>query len=143
MAVDGRGLVNRQQDENTIVMTMIVRDEAVNIKSNLHLWLGIVDFFVFLVDRRTTDHSEEAIASILDSKEVPYEIVHHDFDGFGSSRTRSLQNAWKYFPQAIFVWIADPDWRPDVSTIQKSSLTRDFDAFRFTIIDRSGITTRQ
>ena len=42
------------------------------------------------------------------------------------------------------MWIADPDWRPDVSTIDKSHLNiREYDVFRFTIVDRSGITTRQ
>jgi hypothetical protein len=149
LVADGKSLGRREQDENSIVMTMIIRDEAVNIKSNLHLWLGIVDYFVFLVDRRTQDGSEQAIDNVLGahSGNVPHQIVHHEFDGFGASRTRSLQNAWKFFPHATYVWIADPDWRPDVSSIRKDVLSREnvrgIDAFRFTIIDRSGITTRQ
>ena len=136
----GRGLV---KEDKSIVMTMIIRDEAVNINSNLHLWLGIVDYFVFLLDERTQDDSDAAIRRILDESKTPYRIDYHEFDGFGSARTKSLQKAWKYFPQATFVWIADPDWKPEVSTIRKSDLTTAYDAFRFTIIDRSGITTRQ
>ena len=130
--------------DHTIVMTMILRDEAVNIKSNLPLWLGKIDYFVFLVDRRTTDNSEEAISNILESNEVPYEIVHHDFDGFGPSRTRSLEHAWKFFPQATHVWIADPDWKVDANIpIDKSELDLVHDAFRFVIYDRNGQTTRR
>jgi hypothetical protein len=138
---------DQYQDQASIVMTMIVRDEAVNFKSNLHLWLGIVDYFVFLIDSRTQDGSEEVIAATLSSAGVPYEIIYHTFDGFGSSRTRSLENAWKFFPQATYVWIADPDWRPEVASIDKQLLLAakktGCDALRFTIVDRSGITTRQ
>lgn len=143
--INGRAFIT--QDENSIVMTMIIRDEAVNINSNLKLWNGIVDYFVFLVDTRTQDGSEDAIRNSLEFADVPYEIIYHQFDGFGSSRTRSLEHAWKHFPQATFVWIADPDWRPDVSSIHKKSLSGlkslGVDAFRFTIVDRSGLTTRQ
>lgn len=141
--VAGSNVVSR--DENSIVMTMIVRDEAVNFRTNLHLWLGIVDYFVFLVDTRTQDGSEQAISRILIPSHTPFKIIHHEFDGFGSSRTRSLEHAWNFFPQATYVWIADPDWRPDVTTIDKRLLhgAVGFDAARFTIVDRSGITTRQ
>jgi hypothetical protein len=131
---------------SSIAMTMIVRDEAVNFKSNLHLWVGIIDYFLFLIDRRTQDGSEIEIEKVLRPSNVPYEIVHHDFDGFGSSRTRSLEYTWKFFPQATFVWIADPDWRPDLASIDKSLMEHvspEIDALRFTIVDRSGVTTRQ
>jgi hypothetical protein len=129
---------------HSIVMTMILRDEAVNLRSNLPLWVGKIDYFMFLVDRRTTDGSEDVIKNILGDNHVPFEIVYHDFDGFGSSRTRSLQNAWKYFPQASHVWIADPDWKVDPNIpIQKSELDLIHDAFRFVIYDRNGQTTRR
>ena len=125
----------------SIVMTMIIRDEEVNIRSNLALWLPIVDYFVFMIDHRNTDNTKEALRSIL--REDQYRLVEHTFDGFGPSRTRSLQNAFKYFPQATHVWIADPDWKPDVSTMNKNDLDLTADAFRFKIFDRNGITTRR
>lgn len=136
--------INSLLADHSIVMTMILRDEAVNIRSNLPLWVGKIDYFVFLIDRRTTDDSEEAIKNILETNKVPFEIVYHDFDGFGSSRTRSLDNAWKFFPQATHVWIADPDWKVDVNIpIRKSDLDLVHDAFRFVIYDRNGQTTRR
>lgn len=119
---------------------MILRDEAVNIKSNLPLWLSIVDYFVFMVDTRTQDDTHDAIKSILRNKE--FKIVPYLFDGFGPARTASLQNAWKHFPHATHVWIADPDWKPDTSTININDLD-DTSVFRFLIYDRNGETTRR
>ena len=131
-------------DDYSIVMTMILRDEAVNIKSNLGLWVGNIDYFVFLIDRRTTDDSADAINNILQVKQIPFEIVYHDFDGFGPSRTRSLEFAWTFFPQASHVWIADPDWKLDSAVpIRKNELDLVHDAFRFLIYDRNGHTTRR
>ena len=92
--------------------------QAVNIKANLPLWVGIVDYFVFLIDKRTTDSSKEDIARILDHPVVKgYKILDYDFlaqnshknlSGFGGARTLSLEKAYEYFPQATHVWIADP-----------------------------------
>ena len=130
------------QKQNSVVMTFIVRDEAVNIRSNLPLWANVIDYFVFMVDERTSDGTESAIAEVL-GKRIPFEIVYHRFEGFGSARTKSLANAWKYYPQATHVWIADPDWKPDLSTINKSDLDMVNDAFRFLIYDRNGISTRR
>mmetsp|Transcript_25503 Transcript_25503/g.37637 ORF Transcript_25503/g.37637 Transcript_25503/m.37637 type:complete len:1617 (-) Transcript_25503:131-4981(-) len=134
--------VSGLRPKNSIVMTFIARDEAVNIKSNLPLWAEVIDYFVFMIDERTTDGTESAIADVLDGR-TPYEIVYHNFTGFGPARTKSLRNAWKFFPQASHVWIADPDWKPDLSTINKDDLTLEHDAFRFLIYDRNGITTRR
>jgi hypothetical protein len=150
---------------HSLVMTMILRDEAINLRSNLPLWRdqGHVDYFVFLLDHRTTDDSEEAIRSILgDSSDsdsgsdsgsgsssgsgsgVSYKIFYHEFDGFGPARTRSLRHAWTSFPQATHVWIADPDWKVDSNIpIQKTDLDLIHDAFRFVIYDRNGVTTRR
>jgi hypothetical protein len=126
--------------KNSIVMTMILRDEAVNIKSNLPLWLSVVDYFVFMVDTRTQDDTSEAIANILQNKK--YKIVPYLFEGFGPARTASLEKAWEYFSQATHVWIADPDWRPELSTININDLDSS-DVYRFIIYDRNGETTRR
>ena len=39
--------------------------------------------------------------------------------------------------------IADPDWRVDLSTVKKSDLDLESDAFRFLIYDRNGQSTRR
>lgn len=41
------------------------------------------------------------------------------------------------------MWIADPDWRPEVPTIWKEDLDFKADAFRFLVYDRNGFTTRR
>ena len=114
----------------SLVMTMMIRDEAVNIKSNLALWLPSIDYFVFLVDERTKDDSKIAIASILEGKAMGYKIIDYTFEGFGQARTMSLDRAYEHFPQATHVWIADPDWRPEASTIVKNDLDMNHDAYR-------------
>lgn len=125
----------------SIVVTMICRDEAVNLKENLPGFVAIADYFVFLIDDRNTDDSINVISSLIN--ESNYRIVSNKFDGFGSSRTRSLDAAWQYFPQASHVWIADPDWHLDLSTISKSELDFDHDVFGFLSYDRNGFTTRK
>lgn len=133
-------LINLQ--ENSIVMTMMIRDEAVNIRSNLPLWKKFINYFIFMIDERTVDDTEDAIREIL-GKDCPYQLISYKFEGFGPARTLSLQNAWKYYPQATHVWIADPDWRPELDTMDKRDLDLIHDAFRFLIYDRNGLTTRR
>jgi hypothetical protein len=125
-----------------IVMTMIVRDEEVNLKSNLKLWTNIIKYFIFLVDTRTIDNSIDTIHSVLNASQSEYKIFANEFDGFGSSRTRSLEAAWKYFPDATHVWISDPDWVVDLLTINMNDLDHSTDVFGFVSYDRTGITTR-
>ena len=94
----------------SLAISMICRDEEVNFRSNLHLWLGIVDYFVFMVDSRTTDQSVSAINEILRGK-TRYEVIPYEFTGFGSARTDSLTAVWHQYPSATHVLIADPGLR--------------------------------
>ena len=125
----------------SIVISMICRDEGVNFRANLGLWLGIADYFVFAMDERNTDDSASIIESILKGK-AAYAIIPHKFDGFGQARTASLEAAWKHFPQASHVLIADPDWRPDVSTFRREELEVRADVYRFLLRDRNGYSIR-
>ena len=135
----------KHESQVSFVMTMICRDEAVNFRSNLALWLPAVDYFVFLIDKRTSDGSEAVIESILgNGKSKGYKIIPHDFLGFGQSRTASLDEAWKYFPQATHVVIADPDWKPDPSTmIDKKPFLVNVEVFRYIVYDRNKFTRRR
>jgi hypothetical protein len=90
-----------------VAITMICRNEEVNFRSNLALWLPIVDYFVFMMDSRTNDKSEAAIKDILLGK-AEYKVISYQFNGFGPARTASLEAVWEYFPQATHVIIADP-----------------------------------
>ena len=99
-----------------LAITMMCRDEEVNIKSNLRQWLLVADYFVFLVDRRTVDNTAQAIKDILQDTNI-FRIIIYDFNGFGNARTLSLTETWNNFPQATHVLIADPDWLPDTVSI--------------------------
>lgn len=126
-----------------IVLSMICRNEEVNFKSNLAAWLPIIDYFVFVMDNRTTDNSVATIKYILKNEAI-FRIIPHNFTGFGWARTLSLSSAWENFPHASHVLIADPDWAPQIVSMRKEDLAdMDVDVFRFTAFDRNGITTRQ
>ena len=127
----------------SLAITMICRDEAVNFKTNLPGWLDIVDYFVFLIDERTSDNSVEVIRSILSPVNKDYVILPYNFTGFGPARTLSLETTWEKFPQASHVLIADPDWIPDISTMDIYDLADPADVFRFTAYDRNGYTKRR
>jgi hypothetical protein len=131
--------------ELSVVVAMICRNEEVNFKSNLLLWTqgeGI-KYFLFLMDDRNTDNSPATIKKIL-SGVAEYAIVTSPFEGFGQARTKSMQEAWKNFPQASHIIVADPDWRPDMSTFRLDMLDLPgVDVFRFTAYDRNKITNRQ
>jgi hypothetical protein len=96
-----------------------------------------------MMDTRTTDNSRRVIASILNNRPEPYQVISHEFVGFGQARTASLEAVWRHYPHATHVLLADPDWRPDVSTMQKVNLVEPFDVYRFTAIDRNGSSRRQ
>jgi hypothetical protein len=127
----------------SIVMTMICRDEAVNLKTNLVKWLPIVDSYVFVIDRRTTDDSVATVERILKQAHKSFKIIYSDFEGFGSSRTLSLTEAWNHFPHVSHVLIADPDWVPDIETMNINDLHDNAEVFRFTVFDRNGSTKRR
>lgn len=126
-----------------LAITMICRDEAVNFKANLAAWLPIVDYYVFMIDSRTKDDSVEVINNILKPAGKDFKIVHYNFSGFGQGRTQSLKETWDTFPQASHVLIADPDWSPNVSTMDIYDLDDTVDVFRFTAFDRNGVTRRR
>jgi len=126
----------------SIVATMICRDEAVNFRSNLGLWLQYIDYFVFTMDYRNSDDSKDVIDSIINNSSR-YKIYDHNFTDFGSARTTSLQQAWESFPHATHILISDPDWKPDTITIDINQLDFQYDVFRFKIFDRNGATFRQ
>lgn len=127
------------------MLTMLCRDEDVNLRANLPTWLSVVDYFVFVLDNRTTDSSINTIESILGGAKKQFAIVTNQFEGFGAARTLSLKTAWEKFPQASHVLIADPDWSPQLSTIQLRELDETADVFRFTVLDaeRDGVHNKR
>lgn len=131
------------REEPSLVITMICRDEAVNFRANLAMWTSLADYYVFLMDSRTVDDSATVVRDILSASGKDFHIQHYNFTGFGAARTMSLNVAWDQYPQASHVLIADPDWRPDVSTMSLQDLHEGSDVYRFTAFDRNGFTKRK
>ncbi len=74
--------------KTSIVMTMICRDEEVNLRANLAQWFPVIDYFIFLVDSRNTDHTWYFIKRTFQgSKENSFKALSYDFEGFGHART--------------------------------------------------------
>jgi hypothetical protein len=129
----------------SLVLTTLCRDEAVNLKANLPTWIAVVDYFVFVLDSRSTDASENVIKEVLGAAGKPYVIAPNNFTGFGQARTLSLTTAWHHFSNATHVLISDPDWVPNLSTVNLNELDDKADVFRFIIYDapRDGQSTRR
>ena len=121
--------------KTSVILTMLCRDEDVNLKANLPSWLPVIDYFVFVMDDRTTDGSVDTIKAILGKANKKYNIAYNNFTGFGAARTLGLTAAWDNFPDATHVMISDPDWSPILNTIHLHDLDQNFDVFRFTIYD--------
>jgi hypothetical protein len=100
----------------------MVRDESFNIRANLPLWgSSFFDAYVFAVDERTVDDTWKALDESIPAG-APRFIFNYTFDGFGPARTLVFEKAWEHFPNITHVLVADPDWRPDMKTINKSDL---------------------
>lgn len=127
----------------SLAIAMMCRDEEVNLKTNLELWLPYVDYFVFVVDVRTIDKSVEVIKNVMARGKKQYMIVDHEFVGFGHARSVSLKVLWDNFPQATHVLIADPDWIPRLDTINLQELEVDAEVYRFVVFDRNGQSRRK
>lgn len=127
----------------SLAVAMIVRDEEVNIRSNLPLWATFAECFVFMVDERTVDRTEEAVRDVLGAAARRYLVERYSFEGFGEARSLSLQRTWQHCGAASHVMIADPDWRPRLASISLAHLNLDSQVFRFVVYDRSGSTNRR
>ena len=87
--------------KTSIVMTMICRDEEVNLRANLAQWFPVIDYFIFLIDSRNTDHTWFYIKRTFQgSKANRFKALSYDFEGFGHARTLvcQLRNATFYHP---------------------------------------------
>ena len=88
--------------KTSIVMTMICRDEEVNLRANLAQWFPVVDYFIFLIDSRNTDHTWYFIKRTFQgSKENSFKALSYDFEGFGHARTL----VWKKTKKCNFIYI--------------------------------------
>jgi len=87
-------------------LCMIVKDEEHIIKECLESMYKNIDRYD-ITDTGSTDKTKEIITEFFKEKGIPGEIYDHEWDGFGKSRTASLQNANK--GGADYAWVIDAD----------------------------------
>ena len=134
----------QQQTTDRISLTclMIVRDEAENLSKNLPLWgRNFFDAYVIAIDDRTIDNTSDVLNHYI-QPETPRYIFKYNFTNFGKARTECLQAAYEQFSHISHIFMIDPDWRPNMTTIKKSDLELDVEAYQFKIWDRSGVSVR-
>lgn len=80
--------LSSSEAKTSIVMTMICRDEEVNLRANLAQWFPIIDFFIFLIDSRTKDNTRKVIEGLFAGlKANSFRAITYEFEGFGQART--------------------------------------------------------
>lgn len=140
---------------------LLIRDEALLVKTHLPLWLGIAYCSVAGIDERSKDGSHRAYLDATDAapsledtarprrKDRPLHrrrfAFHFSFDGLGPARTAVLSEASRRFPDATHALFVDPDWRPRVPPSLRSLIAardRGATVFAFRVTDRNGSTER-
>lgn len=107
-------------EDPSLVLVMLVKDEAVHLQRTLPRWKSIIDFWVIGLDEDTSDDSASVIESSLSG--TPGEIVKISFDGMGPSWSKVMKRAFELFPEASHGICADADFSPVMLQFDKSEL---------------------
>lgn len=122
----------------SLLLALMVRDEAANLRANLPRFAGVADAVCCGIDDRSADGSARAVAEALPA--VPRWVFYFTFAGFGAGRTRVFAESWRRFPRVTHVLALDPDWEP--LEMLKAQLDFAHSTFLFKVVDRNGLTTR-
>lgn len=90
----------------TIVLNMIVKNEAHIIRECLESVYTYVDYYV-IADTGSTDNTKEIIKSFFDEKNIVGKIVDHKWVDFGTNRTMALKECYDAPCEYVFVMDAD------------------------------------
>jgi hypothetical protein len=129
-----------QREPGTLLLTMIVKNEAARLDTSLPAWAPLIDSWVIGVDRNNTDNTEEIILKHLGN--VPGEILIVDFDGMGPTWTKVVQHGLKKYPAVTHGILSDADFTPLASTLSKWDLDRSVSKHTFTVLEADGTGTR-
>jgi len=93
----------------TICLCMIVKNESQVIKDTLENLCSKIKFSYWVIsDTGSTDDTKEIIIDFFKSKNIPGELVEHEWKDFGENRTKSLEVAYN---KSDYVLIFDADDR--------------------------------
>jgi hypothetical protein len=86
-------LCRHSRPPGTLLLNMLIKNEAGHLDRTLPKWAKIIDYWIVGVDDANTDNSEEVIRKHLGH--IPGEIVIVHFDGMGPVRAR-MKNIASY-----------------------------------------------
>jgi hypothetical protein len=81
---------------------MIVKNEAPNIETCLASVAPFIDYYV-ICDTGSTDNTKEIIKNFFDSKGIPGEILDHEWEDFGTNRTKALDATYGKTKWALMI----------------------------------------
>jgi len=81
---------------------MIVKNEAPNIEKCLASVAPYIDYYV-ICDTGSTDNTKEIIKNFFDSKGIPGEILDHEWEDFGTNRTKALDATYGKTKWALMI----------------------------------------
>jgi glycosyltransferase involved in cell wall biosynthesis len=73
-----------------LTLAMIVKNEAPNIEECLRSVVKYIDYYV-IADTGSTDNTKEIIKNFFDSHNIPGEILDHEWEDFGTNRSKVLK----------------------------------------------------
>eukprot|EP00808_Paulinella_micropora_P021361 g66102.t1 len=109
-----------QRKPGKLLLNMLTKNEAEHLDRTLPKWKKIIDCWIIGIDDANTDNSEEIIAKHL--KGIPGETVVVHFDGMGPTWSQLVQVGIKKYPLCTHGIIADADYMPMKSTLNKMEL---------------------
>lgn len=74
-----------------MTLAMIVKNESANIERCLESLYKYVDYYV-IADTGSVDNTKEVIKKFFDSKNIPGEILDHQWEDFGTNRSKVLKH---------------------------------------------------
>lgn len=95
--------------KNTICLNMIVKNEAHIIVKTLNNLCEKINFSYWVIcDTGSTDNTKELITDFFKGKNIPGELVEHEWKDFGHNRTLALESAYNK-TDLLFIFDADDE----------------------------------
>jgi len=110
----------RKRPPGTLLLNMLIKNEREHLDRTLPKWAKIIDYWIIGVDDNNTDDSEAIIQKHLGH--IPGKIHYVHFDGMGPTWTVLVKEGYKSFPEATHGILADADFAPMKSTLNKMEL---------------------
>lgn len=99
--------MNIEKNYSTICLNMIVKNEAHVILETLNNLISNVTFDYWVIsDTGSTDNTKEIIQHFFKEKNIPGELVEHEWRDFGYNRTKALECA---FNKTDYLFVFDAD----------------------------------